>query len=733
MKLTVVCHRSLSLNNGGVLMEHRFSVPLVKQVTQTECGLCCCLMILKYYKSKESLKSLQEDADVGRDGMNLRRIKEILEKRGLETKVFKIADAMGFKMFKEPVIAFWDNKHYVVVEKYKKGIFSIKDPGDGSITMTTEEFQEHFSGIILTAKLTENFVPVKKSEYNVWKEAISTLKNKKFLILQVMILLILTFTVSLATPVFIQKIVDKAVASSSFNSMKMYIYAAVGFAAGYFAVGILKSLRLATLNVLIGYRLEADTYKHLLKLPYKFFEQRPVGDLLFRLSCTSVVKELIAGQIIAGIIDIATLIVTLGYMLNKSVILSLIALAFFILNVIVTVYIQPKLRKTINDEISEKSHMQSAQVEAIYSIQSIKLSCLEEHTFSIWKKFYDKAVAAFRKKIVISSIQNAINSVITVFAPIFILLCGIGMYFNGILTLGEAIAFESICVSFLSYISQIVSTYLQFVTTDGYLNRIGDIWYSNEEENNATYDGELKEGNISIRNLSFAYNKSAKNVLENINIDIPAGSRVAFVGSSGSGKSTLSMLITGLYSYDEGEILFDGIPLKDYDKEKICGCFGIVPQDAMLFNKSIYDNIVMTGEKIDPERVKECCRYACIDQEIENMPMKYDTMISEMGMNLSGGQRQRILLARALIHDPKVLVLDEATSSLDNENEAKIADYLRSRGCTQIVIAHRLSTIIDADRIYVFSNGKVCEYGTHSELLERKGVYYNLYNRNKPA
>ena len=222
-------------------------------------------------------------------------------------------------------------------------------------------------------------------------------------------------------------------------------------------------------------------------------------------------------------------------------------------------------------------------------------------------------------------------------------------------------------------------------------------------------------------------------MLDSINIEIPAGSRVAFVGASGSGKSTLSKLITGLYPVTEGEILCDGIPLENYDKKNICSQIGIVPQDAMLFNKSIYDNIVMNGEDVDMERVKECCRYACIDEEIESMPMGYNTIISEMGMNLSGGQRQRILLARAMVNTPKILVLDEATSSLDNTNEKKISDYLKQQGCTQIVIAHRLSTIIDADRIYVFSDGKVCEYGSHSELHQLRGIYYSLYNHLKSA
>lgn len=714
-------------------MNKKLRVPMIKQVTQTECGLCCCLMILRYYKSKESVKSLQDDVDIGRDGLSLKRMREILKNRGMDTAAYLITDVTALEHFHGPFIAYWDNMHYIIVEKVKHGKYYIKNPADGPAVLSKEQFEEHFSKAVLTVEPGENYVPVKDKGPNIWVDVFSSLKNHKLLIVEIIALLALIYAVSLLTPIMIQKIIDKAVTITNMSGLKPFIYAILGFIASYAVVSILKCLRLVTLNILIGYHLEADTYKHMLKLPYKFFEQRTVGDLLFRLSSTTAVKELIATQLIAGVIDIGTLIITFIYMMNKSVTLSVVTLIFFVINVLLVIYIQPKVTKAVNDEVSEKTKMQSAQVETMYSIQSIKLSCMEDTIFSNWKKLYDKAVNAFKRKIIISSAQSVVNSIITIFAPIFILLYGISFFFKGSLTLGEVVAFESISVSFLGYISQIIGTYMQFVTTNEYLNRISDIWYTEEEETALDNNNTIENGSITIKNLSFAYNKSSSKVLKDINIDIPAGSRIAFVGASGSGKSTMSKLITGLYNVEEGEILYDGIPLKDYNRKNICSQIGIVPQDAMLFNKSILDNIVMNDDTIDLEKVKECCRYACIDEEIESMPMGYNTIVSEMGMNLSGGQRQRILLARALVRMPKILILDEATSSLDNTNERKISDYLRDKGCTQIVIAHRLSTIIDADRIYVFSNGQVSESGSHEELLNNKGIYYSLYNRLKSA
>lgn len=224
------------------------------------------------------------------------------------------------------------------------------------------------------------------------------------------------------------------------------------------------------------------------------------------------------------------------------------------------------------------------------------------------------------------------------------------------------------------------------------------------------------------------YLSCATEVVKNVSLHIEKGQKIAIVGASGSGKSTLSKILVGLYSPTNGEVYYDGIPLREFDKKELCKQVGIVPQDIMLFNKSIYKNIVMNQEGVDQERVRKVAEAAQIAGEIENMPMGYQTVIAEMGMNLSGGQRQRIALARALLNEPKLIVLDEATSSLDLMNESRISDYLSQIGCTRIVIAHRLATIIDAHIIYVMDKGAIIEQGMHSELMRLQGVYYGLYS-----
>lgn len=254
----------------------------------------------------------------------------------------------------------------------------------------------------------------------------------------------------------------------------------------------------------------------------------------------------------------------------------------------------------------------------------------------------------------------------------------------------------------------------------GYLNRVNDIWLENEENVENGLKKCSLEGRIDIKDLSFSYSKDSAPVIENLNLTIEPGQRIALVGQSGSGKSTLSKILSGLYKIDTGKILFDGVNINQIDKKILSQNLGVVPQDSFLLNRSILDNITLKHE-VTSQKIEEVCKAVQIYDEIMAMPMKFNTIISEMGSNISGGQRQQIALARALINNPSIVILDEATSALDTINEERITKYIQSQDCTQIIIAHRLSTIKDADIIFVMKGGKIVESGNHKYLMDLGG------------
>ena len=313
------------------------------------------------------------------------------------------------------------------------------------------------------------------------------------------------------------------------------------------------------------------------------------------------------------------------------------------------------------------------------------------------------------------------------FAPIAILLIGVQQCYMGNISLGDVVAFQSLSSMLFSSETSIFCAYSQYVLAATYLNRVNDIWCEAEEKSYAQQlELELK-GEVTVENLSFSYTKDSQEVLHNISLEISPGERVAFVGKSGSGKSTIGKVISGLYATESGKIYFDGVDMTEIKRSSLCRQIGVVPQDVYLLNRSIRENIILNNDNISDEEIVEVCKSVQIYEEIMSMPMKFQTIVSEMGLNLSGGQRQRIALARALISKPKLVILDEATSALDSVNEKRITEYLRKEGGTQIIIAHRLSTVVDADMIYVMKDGEICEKGTHEQLMSLKNEYYNLY------
>lgn len=709
-----------------MIVKKKKRVPIVKQLQQTECGLCCCAMLIRFYNSNETLFELRSFLEAGRDGLTIKQLKNLLVHKGFKADIYK-STILGLKKINVPFIAYWNNEHFIVVEKIKENYYYIIDPANGRRKLTEEEFKKGFSSYILYAVPSESFTPNKRKDKNVWFGVLKNITNYKLLFSIIVFLSLISYLLTLYVPILVQKLIDTSIEYNNLNSISNIVWITFLISILYGMFVLFRGLKMISLNIFLSKNLVVDTFAHLLKLPFKFFDLRSPGDLLFRLNSMNGFRELLSTQLISGLIDLGAVVFILAYMFFKSIPLTLITILIFAINTVFMFLTRPAVAQAIDDEVAEQSKSQAIQIESIFSIAAIKISGMENEIFSTWNNSFNEVIKRFKKRSILQNVVNTVTQVFQTIAPLVILILELLLFFDNKFTMGEVIAYHSLSVTFFGLTTSLFGTYTQFILATSYLERVKDITETECEKNIENAVNLKLRGNVKLENVSFSYTKHSPKVLKNISLEIREGQKIAIVGSSGSGKSTLSKLIMGLYDPTEGQICFDSIPLEKLDRKQLYKQMGIVPQDITLFNSSILKNITLNNKNISVEKVRKVAKAAQIDKEIESMPMKYNTPISEMGMNLSGGQRQRIVLARALLNDPKILILDEATSSLDLVNETLISKYLSEMGCTRVVIAHRLSTIMDSDFIIVLDKGEVVEVGKHEELIALEGVYSNLY------
>lgn len=712
---------------------HLYKVPYIEQMQQAECGLCCLAMVLQYYKSQESLTEIREEIDVGRDGLKLSQMFTYAQNKHFYTKVFSCGIS-GLRKLPLPAILFWNNQHYVVLEKIAEKRITIVDPATGRVSMSYEDFADGYSNVVMIMVPTEEFVPLKIKKRR-WTGILKdTIVRKKLFYITALISMI-AYGMQLMLSIIVQKIFDNSVSAYEVNSLKGYLSLVIGVGVVFSITTFVRKQSQIRLQVEIDKYLTESTFKKMLKLPYQFFERRTNGDLLFRLNCLPVIRDLLADNVMNGIIQIGFIIVILAYMSIHSLYLAFTAISIFALNGMFIIIMRKKIIEANQIQIIENTKLQSLQVETVQSIFNIKTAGMEQQFFTNWLNKYCKGMKAFQLKNKIFNMYSTVLSLFQILGPFLVLWVGLYLISIDSMTLGQAVACYSLSITFFGSAVSLFHMWNDFSVASSYLDRVNDILLA-EEEKDAQKGISINEVNeIEFKNVSMAYSKSTPAVLKNITLKIDKGEKVAIVGKSGSGKSSLIKLMMGLYCPSDGEILVNNQNLKYVKKVDYRKSISIVPQDIYLFNKSILENIRMNNEEITLEEVIEAAKIAQIHDEIEAMPMKYYTVVSNMGMNLSGGQRQRIALARAIVSRNKFMILDEATSSLDNINEKMISDYFAQNGCTQVVVAHRLSTIKDADRIIVLDDGEIVEEGTHEALLEKDGIYTELYNskseRNK--
>ncbi|MEC1543695.1 peptidase domain-containing ABC transporter [Bacillus halotolerans] len=701
----------------------RKRVPFIEQMQQTECALCCMAMIASYYKNDLSMYELRERMGNGRDGTSLLHLKHLGQQLKFNSKSYKV-DTQQLRNLILPAILYWENSHFVILEKITPQAFVIIDPGSGRRKVREKEFAEKYSGYALTLYPGDDFEQRKRK--NIWASFSYLVTDRPKIFITILFLTFLLQLFTVAMPVLIQFVIDRIIVPNYMELLNVFLVGISGLILFHSLFTFIRGKTLITLHNALDYDIQSKFFKHLLKLPYQFFLLRSFGDLLFRANSMKVIRDQLANQVVKGLLDSAVILVILLYMFIQSPLMAVIVILIGSSNVMLIALSQRYLSETNQMEIKEHSEVQGAQTEMLYGIFGVKTSGVEKMIYDRWLHRFKNLMNAYRKKENVLNRVNTVSSTLQLMAPLIILWVGAHQVFAGSITLGMLVAFHSISGQFFMLSGNIVQTINSFILTTSYLKRVGDVLDAPEESGGDKVKMTIN-GDIQLKNVTFAYSKYSENIINNVSLNIKKGQKVALVGQSGAGKTTIANMIIGLFTPSAGEIYYDGVSIKDLDLGHLRRQIGTVPQNVMLFNRSIYDNITLHNPAATPEQVIEAAKAAQIHEEIMRMPMQYHTMVSEMGMNISGGQRQRIALAKALLGKPSILVLDEATSSLDHLNESKIDEYLSEINCTRVVIAHRLTTVMNCDLIVVVDKGRIIESGNHHELLQKSSFYSQFY------
>ena len=732
-----------------IIFSNLFNHQSAKAVTSTliqmeavECGAASLGIILSYYNCIVPLSELRQVCGVSRDGSKASNILKAGQSYGLTAKGFK-KSIEALQSLTPPYIVFWNFNHFLVVEGFGKNGVYLNDPAAGRRQVSFQEFDEAYTGIVLVMRPGENFKKGGKRRSIVTALASRLSSSRQVLLYCLLAGLFLTFP-RLTIPAFTQIFIDRILIENLQDWLRPML---LGMIIAVLVQGALMSIQLKALRKLLiklSVTMSGQFLWHILRLPVGFYAQRFSGEISSRIQLNDRVAEVLSGRLATTVIDGMMMGLYALLMFTYDWFLTTITVGFAALNFVA---LQTISRSRVDANISlaqEYGKVSGVAIGGIQAIETVKASGLESDLFTKFAGYYTKALNAQQKLRLQTQVLNVLPTLLTALATASILIIGGLRVIDGEMSIGMLVAYQLLATSFLQPVNNLINfgSTLQELESD--LNRLDDVLQNPIDpsvcqptgaSNSSTVkrssalvykkaialDSFHLRGQIELRQLTFGYSRLEAPLIEDFDLTVAPGQRIALVGGSGSGKSTIAKLICGLYSQWSGKILFDGNSRQQIPRSVLADSLAMVEQDIFLFAGTIRDNLTLWDTTIPEADLVRACQDAAIHEVILSLPGGYNARLSEGGMNLSGGQRQRLEIARALVRNPAVLVLDEATSALDAETERIVDRNLRRRGCSCIVVAHRLSTIRDCDEIIVLEQGKVVQRGTHEALRERQG------------
>ncbi len=707
--------------------------PWVEQQSSSDCGAACLSMIGRYWGKNFPLYLLREQANIGRSGASLKNLASAAEQLGFSARPVR-ASLSRLAEQKAPWIAHWEGMHYVVVYYVTAKRVFFADPAVGRSSLPRTEFQAHWTGYALLLEPTERLhqIQVKQASLNRYLAALLPYRS---LILQVILVSLLIQILGLVTPLFTQIILDQVVVQKSQSALNIFVLGLLLFSVWGICMAAVRQYLLSYFSNRLDLTLISGFIRHTLTLPLKFFESRRVGDILTRVQENQKIQRFLIGQVVLAWLDFLTGFVYLGLMLYYNWRLTLLVLALIPPIVLLTLAATPFLRQVSRQIFNEAADQNSVLVEMISGIATIKAAAAEQELRWGWENHLTQQMnMQFKGQklgIGLQTVSGLINSI----GSTALLWYGATLVIQDELTIGQFVAFNMMTGYVIGPVIALVNLWDELQEVFISIERLNDVFEAKPESaQSALLMLPPLQGAIRFEDVSFRYGEDEeRNVLQNISFEVAAGQTVAVVGRSGSGKSTLVKLLQGLYPATHGHVMIDGHDIRHSSTQSLRSQLGVVPQECFLFSGSILENITLYRAEFTLEQTVEAAKLAEAHGFIQSLPLGYSTKVGERGTALSGGQRQRIAIARALLGNPRILILDEATSSLDTESERRFQQNLAQMRAgsevparTTLIIAHRLSTVRNADKILVLDRGILVEQGNHAELMQQRGLYYHL-------
>lgn len=708
-------------------------VPVVMQMEALECGAASLAMICAYYNKWIPLEQIRVDCGVSRDGANAKNLLVAARSYGFTAKGYRYEPDDLKKNGKFPCIIHWNFNHFVVLDGFKGKKAVINDPAKGNYTVSMETFDKSFTGICLMFEPNENFVPSGKRK-SVLSFSVKRLSGAKVAVVFVVFTTLISALIGVITPAFSRIFMDRLLTHESPDWFYPFLIALSAMSALQLVISALETYYSNRINGKLATVGSSTFLWKVLHLPMEFFSQRLAGDIQGRQGSNAGIANSVVNTFAPLALNAIMMVFYLVVMIRYSWILTLVGLASLVVNAFMARIISKKRINITRVSMRDAGKLAGATIAGVEMIETIKASGAENGFFERWAGYQASVNSAKVKYAKINQYLGMIPAAVSTVTGIVVLTLGIWFAMEGTFTVGMIMAFQGMLSSFSAPATTFISAGQTMQEMRTQMERIDDVMLYREDEcyqsEGKQCDLEKLKGNIELKNITFGYSRLSAPIIKDFSLTVKPGERIALVGSSGCGKSTISKLVSGLYQPWNGEILYDGKPLSEVNRDVFTGSIAVVDQEVTLFEDSISNNIKMWDTSIEDFEMILAARDAQIHEEIMRRDGGYNYRIAEGGKDFSGGQRQRLEIARVLAKDPTVVILDEATSALDAKTEFDVVNAIKERGITCIVVAHRLSTVRDCDQIIVLEDGVAVERGTHEELYAKGGLYTRLISND---